>query len=181
MEDENKNKYDFLLSLLSEGDAMICLDARLPDVDVPKNHKDNPSLNLILNLNFRRPLDVQKEGVCVTLAFQGRPHPCVIPFDAVWAVFDPTLKKGQVWEESIPADINLEEHLQVQTQEKSSSPNPKASPSVSNFPLAGASTLPGEISKSGKKPPKIIAGGKKTDSDQSPRPQKDRSHLRVIK
>jgi len=113
MEDENKNKYDFLLSLLSEGDAMICLDARLPEVDVPKNHKDNPALNLILNLNFRRPIDIEKEGVYVTLAFQGRPHPCVVPFDAVWAVYDPTLKKGQVWEESIPSDINLEEHLQM--------------------------------------------------------------------
>jgi len=179
MEDENKNKYDFLLSLLSEGDAMICLDARLPEVDVPKSHKENPSLNLILNLNFRRPLDVQKEGVCVTLAFQGRPHSCVIPFDAIWAIFDPTLKKGQVWEESIPPDINLEEHLQVQTQEKSSPL--KAAPSVGKFPLAGASALQKGISKFGKKPPKIIAGSKKTDTDQSPRPKKDRSHLRVIK
>lgn len=151
MEDENKNKYDFLLSLLSEGDAMICLDARLPEVDVPKNHKDNPSLNLIINLNFRRPLDIEKEGVYVTLAFQGRPHPCVIPFDAVWAIFDPTLKKGQVWDESIPADINLEEHLARQ------------------------------VPKSGKKPPQVNAGSKKAVPDKTPRPKKDRSHLRVIK
>ena len=85
MEDENKNKYDFLLSLLSEGDAMVCLDARQAGVDVPSGHKNDPSLNLILNLNFRRPIDIQKEGIFVTLSFQGRPHKCVVPFDAVWA------------------------------------------------------------------------------------------------
>jgi len=151
MEDENKNKYDFLLSLLSEGDAMICLDARLPEVDVPKNHKDNPSLNLILNLNFRRPIDIKKEGVYVTLAFQGRPYSCVVPFDAVWAIFDPSLKKGQVWEENIPADINLEEHLAQQ------------------------------VPKPGKKLFKVKAGGKKDMPGQTPRPKRDRSHLRVIK
>jgi stringent starvation protein B len=151
MEDENKNKYDFLLSLLSEGDAMICLDARLPEVDVPRDHKDNPSLNLILNLNFRRPLDIEKEGVYVTLAFQGRPHPCVVPFDAVWAIYDPSLKKGQVWDESIPADINLEEHLAQQ------------------------------MPKPGENPPKAITRGGKNAPGQTPRPKKDRSHLRVIK
>ena len=151
MEDENKNKYDFLLSLLSEGDAMICLDARLPEVDVPRVHKDNPSLNLILNLNFRRPLDIEKEGVYVTLAFQGRPHPCVVPFDAVWAIYDPALKKGQVWEESIPIDIDLSEHLAHQ------------------------------VAKPGKKSLQVKAGGGKNVPDQAPRPKKDRSHLRVIK
>ncbi len=151
MEDENKNKYDFLLSLLSEGDAMICLDARLSEVDVPRDHKDNPSLNLILNLNFRRPLDIEKEGVYVTLAFQGRPHPCVVPFNAVWAIYDPTLKKGQVWEESIPTDIDLSEHLAQQAP------------------------------KSVKTQPQVKAGGKKNIPEQTPRPKKDRSHLRVIK
>ncbi len=177
MEDENKNKYDFLLSLLSNGDAMICLDARLPEVDVPRDHKDNPSLNLILNLNFRRPLDVQMEGVYVTLAFQGRPHPCVIPFEAVWAIFEPALKNGQVWEESIPADIDLEEHLtsQARIQKKGLNPNQKASSDASKSAPAGG------MPKSGKKSPKILTGSKKADSDQTPRPKKDRSHLRVIK
>jgi stringent starvation protein B len=175
MEDENKNKYDFLLSLLSEGDAMICLDARLPDVDVPREHKTNPSLNLVLNLNFRRPLDVQVEAVYVTLAFQGRPHPCVIPFDAVWAIFEPALKKGQVWEESIPPDINLEEHLQGQISEDSLDPGQRASSGAGNPASEGGGLKPG------KKPPKILTGSKKMDSDETPRPKRDRSHLRVIK
>lgn len=107
METDNKHKYDFLLSLLEEGDAMVCLDARKDSVDVPKAHKADPALNLILNLNFRRPIEIKEEGVTVTLAFAGRPHPCIIPFDAVWAVYDPGMKKIQVWEKSIPEDLDL--------------------------------------------------------------------------
>lgn len=152
MEDYNKHKYDFLLSLLSEGDAMVCLDARHPGVDVPEGHKSDPSLNLILNLNFRRPLDIQKENVFVTLAFQGRPHECVIPFDAIWAIYDPNLKKGQVWEESLPKDINLEEQL------------------------VGKEKL-----KPQRQMPSVKQGGKKDVPGESPPPKKDRSHLRVVK
>jgi len=152
MENENRDKYDILMGLLGEGDAMVCLDARNPDVDVPSQHKNDPSLNLIFNLNFRRPLDIRKEGIYVTLSFQGRPHPCVIPFDAVWAIYDPNLKKGQVWEESLPKDINLAEQL-VQKQ------NAKPEKAVA----------------------KVAPGGKK-ERPGSPSPGKrDRSHLRVIK
>ncbi|GJL79718.1 MAG: hypothetical protein NPINA01_27070 [Nitrospinaceae bacterium] len=152
MEDENKNKYDFLLSLLSEGDAMVCLDARSPDVDVPKGHKSDPSLNLILNLNFRRPIDIQREAVFVTLSFQGRPYQCVIPFDAIWAIYDPSLKKGQVWEESLPKDINLEEQLANKGKMKPA-----------------------------RKMPSVKQGRKKSPSSEDHRPKRDRSHLRVVK
>ena len=49
MDTLNKKKYDFLLHLLETGDALVCLDARLPEVDVPENQKGNSSLNLIFN------------------------------------------------------------------------------------------------------------------------------------
>ena len=87
MEALNKKKYEFLLYLLEEGDAMVCLDARLPEVDVPESHKNNSSLNLIFNLNFKRPVEITEEGVFASLAFNGRPHKCVLPFNAVWAIY----------------------------------------------------------------------------------------------
>lgn len=118
MDDLSKKKYDFLLYLLEEGDAMVCLDARLPEVDVPASHKDNSSLNLIFNLNFKRPVEITEEGIFATLAFNGRPHQCVIPFSAVWAIYDPKMKNGQVWEESIPADINLADQVMVNPSAK---------------------------------------------------------------
>ena len=107
MESLNKKKYDFLLFLLETGDAMVCLDARLPEVDLPKNQKSNSSLNLIFNLNFKQPIEVNKDAIFATLAFNGRPYKCFLPFEAVWAIYDPNMKNAQVWEESIPPDMNL--------------------------------------------------------------------------
>ena len=153
MESDNKNKYDILVQLLSEGDAMVCLDARHSEVDVPNTHKDNPALSLVFNLNFRRPFDVQETGIFATLAFGGRPHKCVIPFEAVWAIHEPESKKGQVWEESFPKDLKL----QVGANVKEASLEPE--PPLMNVKISS------KISKKG----------------QSSRSKNDRSHLRVIK
>ena len=153
MESDNKNKYDILAQLLSEGDAMVCLDARHSEVDVPNTHKDNPALSLVFNLNFKRPFDVEETGIFATLAFGGRPHKCVIPFEAVWAIHEPESKKGQVWEESFPKDLKLQLGANVKEASLESKP-----------PLMNVE-IQSEISKKG----------------QSSRSKKDRSHLRVIK
>ena len=151
MDTLNKKKYDFLLYLLEEGDAMVCLDSRHPEVDVPANEKNNSSLNLVFNLNFRRPIEITEEGIFATLAFNGRPYKCTLPFDAVWAIYDPNMKNGQVWEESIPKDMNLPEQVMETPPEK---------------PLAKLKS----VKSSGKPSKEPKTGGKR-----------DRSHLRVIK
>ena len=151
MESLNKKKYDFLLYLLEEGDAMVCLDSRDPAVDVPESQKNNSSLSLIFNLNFRRPIEITEERIFATLAFDGRPYPCILPFDAVWAIYDPNMKNGQVWEESMPKDMNLAERVMGTEPQK---PPEKLKPvKSSGKPSSGAQTT-----------------GKR-----------DRSHLRVIK
>ena len=152
MEDLNKKKYDFLLYLLEKGDAMVCLDSRHPDVDVPASHKDNSSLNLVFNLNFKRPFEVTEEGIFASLAFNGRPHQCALPFCAVWAIYDPKMENGQVWEESIPTDMNLSDQVIVIKPEEKPASKLKS------------------VKTSGKPPAET-----KTDS------KRDRSHLRVIK
>ena len=156
MESDNKNKYDILVQLLSEGDAMVCLDARHSEVDVPNTHKDNPVLSLVFTLNFRRPFDVEETGIFATLAFGGRPHKCVIPFEAVWAIHEPESKKGQVWEKSFPKDLKLQVGAIVEAVSPESEPlltNEGKHVSQSNTPKQG----------------------------QSGRSKKDRSHLRIIK
>ena len=153
MESDHKNKYDILVQLLSEGDAMVCLDARHSEVDVPNTHKDNPVLSLVFNLNFRRPFDVEETGIFATLAFGGRPHKCVIPFEAVWAIHEPESKKGQVWEESFPKDLKLQVGANVKEASLESEP-----------PLMKVE-VQSKISKKG----------------QSSRSKNGRSHLRVIK
>lgn len=171
MESESKNKKDLLLYLLEKGDAMVCLDARRGDVDVPTNHKGNSSLSLILNLNFRRPLDILDDGIYATLSFQGRPYQCVIPFEAVWAIFVPSFQEGQVWEGSIPDDVQFDPKLaaagkpQKYQQALKAVPNPKA--------------------KKEEKIEKIEKNEEEVAEEPAaikPTPAKrDRSHLRVIK
>ena len=151
METLNKKKYDFLLYLLEEDDAMVCLDSRHPEVDVPATHKNNSSLNLVFNLNFRRPIEITEEGIFATLAFNGRPYECTLPFDAVWAIYDPNMKNGQVWEESIPKDMNLPEQVMETPPEKP----------LSKLKSAKSSGKPSKEPKTWGK--------------------RDRSHLRVIK
>ena len=130
---------------------MVCLDSRHPEVDVPATHKNNSSLNLVFNLNFRRTVEITEEGIFATLAFNGRPYECTLPFDAVWAIYDPNMKNGQVWEESIPKDMNLPEQVMETPPEK---------------PLA--KLKPVESSGKPSKEPKTWG-------------KRDRSHLRVIK
>ena len=151
MDDLNKKKYDFLLFLLEEGDAMVCLDARHTEVDVPASHKNNSSLNLVFNLSFRHPIDITEEGIFASLAFNGRPYKCSLPFVAVWAIYDPNMKNGQVWEESIPTDMNLADHMMGGTPDKL---EPKLK----------------SVKTSGKQSPLSRTKSKR-----------DRSHLRVIK
>ena len=155
METLNKKKYDFLLYLLETGDAMVCLDARLPDVDVPKNQKSNSSLNLVFNLNFRQPIEINEDTISATLAFSGRPYKCLLPFEAVWAIYDPNMQNGQVWEESIPADMNLADQIVSEMVD-----NPASKPEKKLKPL--------KISE------------KPTPESRSKAPR-NRSHLRVIK
>jgi len=155
METLNKKKYDFLLYLLETGDAMVCLDARLPDVDVPKNQKSNSSLNLVFNLNFRQPIEINQDAISATLAFSGRPYKCLLPFEAVWAIYDPNMQNGQVWEESIPADINLADQI---VSEMVDNPAPKPEKKL-----------------------KSLKTNDKPTPESRPKTPRDRSHLRVIK
>lgn len=152
MTQDNKDKQDFLSNMLSKGDVMVCLDARQPDVEIPKAHKTNPMLNLVLSLNFRRPIDVLEDGIYGSLSFGGRPHKCVIPFTAVWAIYEPNTQKGQVWEASIPEDIDWGD------------------------PAGAASSIIPSGKTSEKHSLKTVAG-----SGKSNKPRRDRSHLRVIK
>ena len=152
MTQDNKDKQDFLSNMLSKGDVMVCLDARQPDVEVPKAHKTNPMLNLVLSLNFRRPIDVLEDGIYGSLSFGGRPHKCVIPFTAVWAIYEPNTQKGQVWEASIPEDIDWGD------------------------PAGAVSSIIPSGKTSEKHSLKTVAG-----SGKSNKPRRDRSHLRVIK
>ena len=152
MSQDNKDKQDFLNNMLAQGDAMVCIDARQPDVQVPKAHKTNPMLNLVFSLNFRRPFEVLEDGIYGSLSFGSRPYKCVIPFTAVWAIYEPDTEKGRVWEASIPEDIDWGDRVKTPAGNSSSK-------------KAGDRTSLRMVAGSGKSNP----------------PKRDRSHLRVVK
>ena len=132
---------------------MVCLDARLPEVDIPQNQKSNSSLNLIFNLNFRRPIEINEDAISATLAFNGRHYKCWLPFEAILAIYDPNMQNGQVWEESIPADMNLADQLVSGITKK-----PKPEKKLKSLKTSG-----------------------KSSPESDPKAPRDRSHLRVIK
>lgn len=105
---DSRSKATIVLKLLEEGDIMLCLDARHEGVAMPREHAQNPSLRLILNLNFPSPIDVTDEGVSVNLSFGGKRFDCYVPMDALWAVFNPESMQGMMWPESMPPEVQAE-------------------------------------------------------------------------
>ena len=67
MQESVTSKEAVVLKLLSEGDTMVCLDARYPGVHVPPQHVQNPNLRLILNLNFPHPITVTADGISANM------------------------------------------------------------------------------------------------------------------
>ena len=125
MSRDSKNKADVILKLLEEGDTMICLDARYTGVTVPPQHAHNPSLQLILNLNFPYPIEVTDEGVSANLAFGGRRFSCYVPMEALWAAFHPEDMQGMMWPDSMPPEVRDELTVQKERGSSEASVNPK--------------------------------------------------------
>lgn len=157
------HKEDVVLKLLEEGDAMICLDARCPGVQVPKAHAHNPNLRLILNLNFPHPIEITTAGIAVNLAFGGRRFACYVPMQALWAVFNPQTMQGMMWPDSMPPEVLAEVSAQQEGNDKKA---PRSVPT-------GRAERPKVIAGKGKR----AASG--TSSDHPP--EQKRGHLRVIK
>ena len=158
-----RSKATIVLKLLEEGDIMLCLDARHEGVAVPREHAQNPSLRLILNLNFPSPIDVTDEGVSVNLSFGGRRFDCYVPMDALWAVFNPESMQGMMWPESMPPDVQAE--LAAQPNDTVAGPRSKR-PGLRVAPS-------GDRSEAAK-------AGTEEKSEAQPATRK-RGHLRVVK
>jgi stringent starvation protein B len=176
MQDTPTSKEAVVLKLLSEGDTMLCLDARHQDVRVPPQHANNHALQLVLNLNFPQPIDVTAEGVSANLSFGGRRFACYIPMAAVWAAFHPDTRHGMMWPDSMPAEVKADLAARQQ-QEASSSQTPPAQPAT---PPAAPAKTP---KPRGRLRP--VAGASKKnpdeDDDEGPQPPRQRGHLRIVK
>lgn len=84
---------------------MLCVDSRHPGVRVPEPHLGRPDLRLILNLNFRRSIDVGPNGIRAELSFGGFYHVCWVPYESVWAVYNPNTGEGYLWSDRVPEEV----------------------------------------------------------------------------
>ena len=173
MPDTPTSKEAVILKLLSEGDTMLCLDARHKGVRVPPQHANHHALRLILNLNFPQPIDVSCEGVSANLSFNVRRCACYIPMEALWAAFNPQTMQGMMWPDSMPTEVKAEfaarQHGAV---------SPLASPPEAAIAAQEPRGRLRAVTGSGKA---VTGSGKKmTDNDdEGPPPQ--RGHLRIVK
>jgi stringent starvation protein B len=99
---EPKNKRQIVEEMLATGDTMLCVDTRHPEARVPDHHQGKEDLRLVLNLNFRHPIAVKPDGIEAELLFQGVPFLCWIPYESLWAVYDPQSGEGYLWPGQTP-------------------------------------------------------------------------------
>jgi stringent starvation protein B len=160
MTHEPQSKEAVVLQLLEEGDTTLCLDARHGGVEVPRQHAQNPSLQLILNLNFPHPIHVSEDGISANLSFGGRRHACYIPMEALWAAFNPQNMKGMMWPDSMPPEVQA---------------NLTAEPAQTECD-AGVTPL-----KARQKPQRLASAPHPQDQPKENAGPRQRGHLRVIK
>ncbi len=84
---------------------MICLDSRDAGVRVPEAHKGKEDLRLVLNLRFRGRISVLADGIQAELRFGGEPFLCWIPYESLWAAYNPQTGHGTLWPEKTPAGL----------------------------------------------------------------------------
>ena len=99
----------FLLE--NEGRVMVCLDATKKGVDVPRRFGSDSALMLVLNVNMPQPIHILPDSVASELRFGGIPHYCVIPYTALWSVFNPDTNHGVLWPDSLPEGMEGSGHM----------------------------------------------------------------------
>ena len=163
MRRDAKSKAAVVLKLLEEGDTMLCLDARHTGVAVPPQHADNPSLRLVLNLNFPYPIEVTDEGIRANLAFGGRRFACYVPMGALWAVFNPANMQGMMWPESMPSEV----HNELTSQKNQAAPDVPVASSAAQQTSPGGNEGQGRTSRGAQEADKPIL--------------RQHRHLRIVK
>jgi hypothetical protein len=107
---------------------------------------------VVLQYGYNMPvpiadLVIDERGIGATLSFRRVPQGTFIPWSAVFALTDGE-KRGMVWEEDIPKDLELE-------AEAESPPSPKpptAAPKLGSVPGGGPTALRSAAPSTAKKP-----------------------------
>lgn len=88
-----------------QGRIYIVVDATREDCILPEHLKNDPALNLVLNVRMPQPIHIRADGLRSRFSFAGKAFDCHIPLDAIWAAHVPggNLEDGLLWQEAMPA------------------------------------------------------------------------------
>src|ERR1700712_3504949 len=103
-------KKDVCLTLLERAFLYVHLDPRKDGVDVPSSLRRQPQLLLRIGYSLVPPipdLKVEDDVIACTLSFRGVPHPCRLPWTAVFAMVGED-GRGMVWSEDVPSEVSAQ-------------------------------------------------------------------------
>lgn len=101
--------------LLEQGAILVHVDPRRTGVSVPPAFGKDPKLVLRFGYGLTpaiTDLDLGEEALCGTLSFSGRPHHCVLPWSAVYAVVSEADQRGMVWPDDVPAEALADDDIE---------------------------------------------------------------------
>ena len=108
---QQPSKQQLMIHMLEDAWVYVHLDPRRDGVILPDHLRLEKRLVLQYGYNMPVPIDnfnVDERGISATLSFRRVPCATFIPWAAVFAVTDGD-KRTWVWQEDMPADLNLEE------------------------------------------------------------------------
>lgn len=84
--------------------ALLHIDSRKEGVQVPAQHRDNPSLTLKVSYLFRGETLHDETGITSYLKFSGEYTQCVLPWEAIWGI---TSSEGdtRLWPQDMPKEL----------------------------------------------------------------------------
>lgn len=124
--------------LLSGGVTALHMDARVDGLRVPSHLRSRAWL--VLNFSYGYQLadfNFDDDGVVASLSFGGRPFPCFVPWEAVFAMSDDSRDTFHLWREDMPPEA-------LDSLSEDAAPAPTTTPARPRPALAatGAVTAP---------------------------------------
>jgi len=108
-----QEKQQAFRDMLDQGMTMVHLDARVEGIDVPEHLSGDPHLRLNFSYKFGLEVfEINADEIVANLSFQGTPYNCVVPWKAVFALWNHVTNETRIWEGDMPMEL-IEAHTQA--------------------------------------------------------------------